>query len=142
MDKPVDFPYIITLVTGDWSGDGHCMDDRNMYRSNFPLKAILEAYQKGVEIIGVDITQYCDEYEDNRIDRPVANSILEKGLIDEFSYDSHDGWGLDDEYVHIVLSEYLKIWIATVKLGNPDIVLEEIKEDGSIDIGGYGLYSV
>ncbi len=46
-----------------------------------------------------------------------------------------------DQNIFICPSSYFQLYCFVIKLGKPTCVIEQIEESGTINIGGYGLYS-
>ena len=125
--------YVYTL--GDWSGDGHEKTEVFTLESSHESSELLNAYRKGVEIIGYDILEYAQEYEDFEIDPIAAESFEKLGV--EFDMDG------DVYYLHHEIM--LDAFIATIKQGDPTILIEIV--DGDEDLVhtfgsmGYGCFS-
>lgn len=126
--------HIIKLVTGDWSGDGHCMTSTKIFKSNVSEDELQQAYRKGVNLVGVDVSRLCENYEDNTIPSETARRINDSipNTFEDDEFEEGGIWTNDDDFTYL--------WIAIAKAGNPDIVMEEIT-GSSINIGGYGLFS-
>ena len=131
----------ISIVVGDWSGDGHDKTENTLIESNLIQEDLLEAFKIGTERIGFDLTKCCTDYEDNDVTEHIEqikplfdNSItlMEEHGIEE-SYRTPGNW--------IVYSYgYLEIYLRICKLGNPQFEYTKAEEDDSIQIGGYGLF--
>jgi len=123
--------YLITLATGDPSGDGHGMRDVYGVKSNLPQAQLLSAFQEGVKLLGYDITRYCQEYEMAEIHPAFLQALKTAGF-----------WGHDgntQEELELSPERFVKIFLFTVKLGNPSFDYSFVNFP-SLNIGGYGLY--
>lgn len=129
---------------GDWSNDGH-----GMYESIMVLvknSEDLEAdYQKGFEKSKLDVTKYCNEYED----RDLPREFLEKLDKSNFDLNNLEDYRYfkaeceDDDSYCSNYEDYFVIWMHIAKLGNEDLEWERIEpsHDRTIQPGGYGLFS-
>jgi hypothetical protein len=73
--------YIVSLVTGDWSGDGHSKHDTCNISSNIDNKAMEEAYQKATKILGFDFcNDIAADYEDSLISKERLDILIKNGL--------------------------------------------------------------
>lgn len=135
--------HIISLVLGDWSGDGHSKTDIVNISSNLSKKEIEKAYSLGTKKIGFDlINDVCADYEDNNL------SAEHWEILKKFGYkeDNIPGDPVDEKDDHagiLVWSDgFVDLYLFIVKLGNDTFqgkILEE-KDNPTIRIGGYGLF--
>lgn len=133
----------IVLAVGDWSGDGHGKADNFVFKTNLTSKEIKEAYKKGVEICGVDITNQCQDYEDSTVTKNVWNNLLKYELISKYhlkEVENEPSWSTIKHNTYLNPEEYVNIWLGIAKLGNPDLEFERSGPENTIPIGGYGLY--
>jgi hypothetical protein len=128
----------IKLTVGDPSGDGHNETRDTVIETNFDINEILEAYEHGCELLGIDLEQCCVKFNDQTIPTEVVAALNAKGLKHLFEISHTQGeapyWTADpDSYTHA--------WMRIAKYGNPKfayaIVTDKIP---SIDIGGYGVF--
>ena len=132
----------ITLEIGDPDGYGHRFRREAVYDFNVgSVKELLSAYQKGCNLIGFDLEEYCQDYEDASIPEKIVKKIM-KVLSDASVSDWFDNETRveDIENIRIDYEVYLSLYLEICKLGNPKLTWEEEFAD-SIDIGGYGLFS-
>jgi hypothetical protein len=125
---------IFEVNIGDWSKDGHNQSKRFLFQTSATREEIKKAYDKGVKILGVDITKYCSDYEDSSLPTEQYDTYIESGwggLEDGFE---------TDEDVHLYITDYLSLWLHTIKIGCDTISIEEINSETSFNIGGYGLF--
>jgi hypothetical protein len=71
--------HLIEIVVGDPSGDGHGQTYTHRIVSNLPPAAVKAAYDKTVREVGVDLTQVCNEWEDNVMPEDAARRLYEAG---------------------------------------------------------------
>jgi|15BtaG_2_1085339.scaffolds.fasta_scaffold01423_5 hypothetical protein len=132
----------VTLEIGDPEGYGHRFRREAVYDFNVEsVKELLSAYQKGTNLIGFDLEETCQDYEDNHIPEKIVKKIM-KGLSDASVSDWFDNEVQAEgiENIRINYEVYLSLYLEICKLGNPKLTWEEEFAD-SIDIGGYGLFS-
>ena len=116
----------------DWD-DGHGKVERVIIKSNFNKDQINVAYKKGVEIVGVNITDACKAFEDNIITKDNIKLLRDSGINIELQND------LDDGEVHLLPNKFCEIFLSICEVGNPMFEYEIFKIP-EIDIGGYGLF--
>ena len=127
--------YIIELIYGDPSCDGHGMSASDFYRSNYKTKNIAKAVAtsevKHNLFFDKDI---CAEYGESTINSDIYDQFFAMG-IDIASYT--EDWGDGEYHVH----DFTGLYLAFAKLSLPDLQTEfmEITAD-SLDIGGYGMF--
>lgn len=125
----------ITLVVGDWSGDGHDKTENIFIKCNRSIDEVNEAYKAGTKIVGFDLVDsLCEEYEDRRIPIEAVTSLQDNGI--EIDWDDEVD---PDVGVNIYHEEFVEIYLAIVKLGDPDFKYER-QSPPVINIGGYGLF--
>lgn len=147
--------YIINLIMGDPSGDGHGNIQYISIKSNLNKNAIQTAYEKGTKLLGFDfVDKVCADYEDNFLHKEEMNKLVKHGFnVDDLgsitSYEKKEALNFikNDEMFY---SNHLRLWtdsfsniyLFIAKLGNKNFKYKILDEnDSSIDIGGYGLYS-
>ena len=129
----------ITIVVGDWSGDGHSQSDTYVVESNLDKPSIERAYRIATRQLGFDlIKDVCEAYEENKIAEEVYEKLVENGInIDGLAKEDE----LDCDYYGMTPDIWLKLYLDVVKLGNPELqysILNDHNEE--LHIGGYGLY--
>ncbi|MBL6991799.1 MAG: hypothetical protein ISR65_18600 [Bacteriovoracaceae bacterium] len=134
--------YEIELQMGDTSCDGHCLKEIKILKSNLSTKQIRKAYQDATNILGFDfINVVAVDYEDSTIKRNMLKKLKDHGItvnIEDLEYvGPTDDPGINPE-------EYLELYVQIIKLGNPDFQykLTNPSWENTIDIGGYGLFSL
>lgn len=131
---------LITLVVGDWSGDGHSQTDKTVIESNLNSQEIGLAYNKAAKLIGFDfIEQVASDYQDNRLLKIDAEKIQKYIKLDNLETPYDEDEDEDDGTYYIDQDTYISIYLNYVKLGNPDFEFKIINID-EIEIGGYGLF--
>lgn len=133
---------VLTLVIGDWSGDGHNATSTIVCESNLTGAEVMQAYLTAVGIVGFDLSaEVACDYGNRILSADKAERLLELG------YDKlHDDQFLDyaeraDDGSWTLYSDesYLDIYLFFVKLGNGEAQITPIDVD-QVAIGGYGLF--
>lgn len=132
----------ITLVVGDWSGDGHDKSATYIIESNLDLEQLSAAYKAGVKLLGTDLVEdTCSDYEDNSFPVEVFNKLQALLVPHKVQLD------LDEDYIEAEVEFRVydsEIWVDLIlgvcKLGNPSLEWSLIDPDASWHIGGYGLF--
>ena len=125
--------YIVRIEVGNIY-DGHCRSDDTYIQSNFTLSKIKKAYNKGIKEVNVDITKFCEEFECDTIPKNVCDQLVKEG------YTFGEGNYSDEFDKQINIYEFVDIWLFIAKKGDKDFYYSYIKNDFSINIGGYGLF--
>lgn len=132
----IDLKHSITLVVGDWSGDGHEKTEKISVVCSHSSKELEEAYNKGTEKLGFNFTQtVAVEYEDNKLYAKEIKLLRANGIDMEFE-DGED----ENGNVCLMVDDFWNLYLAICKLGNPKIEYKEGKQKQKINIGGYGLF--
>ena len=132
----------ITMIIGDWSGDGHRETETEVWLANKDLAAVEEAYEKGSKILGVDIIKtVCVDYEDSSIETELFWKIA--NLCPDFG----EEWDLEGEPPSeenaerpVDSHEWPYLVMAVAKIGDPDLEVAEAPHESTWKVGGYGLY--
>lgn len=134
-----ELPYMINLVVGDWSGDGHNKTEQSTIKCNIEKKELEKAYKKGTKKIGFDLTQeVCEEYEDMSMPITIAEKLKAAG-IDPLEYAEQEE-GREDMSFSYDWIAFIKLWLRIAKLGNPNLEYDMSSSDNqNINVGGYGL---
>jgi hypothetical protein len=136
----------LTLIVGDWSGDGHDKTTRIMIESNLTLEDVEAAFKNGSELIGFDFTkECCADYEETDITNHIKkiktlftkDELKGDRLEEEFDISPH--WQNKDEFI-IGVDGFVGVYLRICKLGNKQFQYKKIEENESITIGGYGLF--
>ena len=123
--------YIVNLIVGDWSLDGHNQTSSVTIESNLSKSEIKEAYKAGTAIVGFDLSsKVCIEYEDYKISEEHLSKLEKCGITVE----------LDDGDLNA--ETFALIYLDIAKLGNPDSEFVIVSSKAAINIGGYGLFSL
>lgn len=59
--------YQFNVNIGDWSDDGHGKTDTFLFESNYPVDHLQKAYKKSVKTTGLELSDVCREYEEDKI---------------------------------------------------------------------------
>lgn len=129
--------FIVNLIIGDSSNDGHGNSIIVTIESNLSITDLKSAFQKGSEYIGIDLYAVDCDYQDPFISFE-DQEVLEKAgfkFPEIIEYDPDYGNGINTNV-------YTEIWLFIVKVGNPNFKYKIVNSDLSIiDIGGYGLFN-
>lgn len=132
--------YTFDLTVGDRWDDGHGKWESVKYKANLPLSKISALYAQAAKTHGLDITDQCEEYEDNELSEDFMAAAQKAFANSPESMDflagiqSEDGrmdyWSFTEFYLHIA------------RLSDRHLEFERIKADDvdELDIGGYGLF--
>lgn len=153
MNNIKELPFVVSLILGDWSHDGHSQTDTVVLKSNLDKKDIQKAYAKGIKKLGFDfINEVCEEYEDSLLPKDKLDLLIKHGLtvkdlglktsyeLDEFAEASTNE---NSNGLSLWINSYTDIYLFIIKLGNKDFEYKILEGDinPSIEIGGYGLYT-
>lgn len=130
---------VVVLMLGDASGDGHDKKEMITIRTNLTKGEMIDAYSKGIQIIGVDvINSVAVDYEDSHITQEQYDAFTRLGYQFFIDQDQKDELESDGS-CFINKEEYVQMYFFTVKTGDSSFqYLEVLGED--IDIGGYGFF--
>ena len=128
----------IQLIAGDWSGDGHNMTDVKTINTNYLVEKIKDCYKQNSNLLNFNMFNFCHHYEDNIISKEVLKPILKILNVNLEFEDNED----DDEDYYISCENWVKLYLSIVSYNNPDFQYEIITPTNSINIGGYGLFSM
>ena len=131
---------IVNLVVGDWSADGHGKTDTFSIKTTFSVADVELAYLQGAQKLGHDIRKSCcQNYEDSCIPIDIMNSLFEHGFdknslerSSDFEEEEYDGFPINQE-------DWVKIFLFTCKLGDPNFKYSYVK-GCTLNIGGYGFF--
>jgi hypothetical protein len=138
-----ELKYIVELLMGDPSGDGHDKHTTIHIRSNLSAEQIEIAFRKGTNKIQLDITQCCADYEDNSLTKKQFEILKQAGWDPEncwnYNYAKEHGQLDDDDSFSLSTDEFANIYVFTVQKGDSSFEYERLSFE-CIDIGGYGLF--
>ncbi len=129
--------HLIVLSVGDAdNGDGHGKNKKFYVMTNRGSDQIAEAYEHGVNVIGVDIEELTRECDASKID---AKSIA------KLSRSGFDVSGIDPDF-SINAKRYVQIFMhiavcgSAVLTDSPEPISWDFASVDKLDIGGYGLF--
>jgi len=74
--------YIVTLVLGDPSHDGHNQEEKFTYKSNYSESDIRKAYRESCEKLGFDFSSTCcSDYEDATIRKRYVDILVKHDIL-------------------------------------------------------------
>ena len=144
----------ITLVLGDWSGDGHDKTRMISILSNLDKDTLFAAYKKASKKLGFSfIDDVCGDYEDSLLPKEKLNILIKNGFkIENLGFNKTNTYLLNEaneafnesgsDGLYLSEETYTNIFLFIVKLGNKDFKYEILKGklNPTLDIGGYGLF--
>jgi hypothetical protein len=90
-------------------------------------------------VVGVDLTRdVCREYEDSTLPADVLVKLTDAGFTIPGVADPKAAICDDTEY--LTPEEFAEIWLFIARKGDPDLKVEIVEDEPSINIGGYGLF--
>jgi hypothetical protein len=122
--------HVFTLVVGDWSHDGHNLTDNFEVECSHSLEDTKAAFEKGTKVLGFNIMEQCEEYEDDTLNKEQLAALVEHG----FEFDAEEA----EEGLHPEL--FAEIVMFTATLGEPKLYWKFTKGKSNWCVGGYGLY--
>jgi hypothetical protein len=129
----------IRLVVGDWSTDGHSMAKEVSVLSNRRDRDLSKAYAKGVRVVGVDLTKdVCREYEDSSLPAEVLVKLTAAGY--QIPGVEHPETAICEDTEYLTPEEFAELWLFIARKGDPELRVEVVEGEPSINIGGYGLF--
>lgn len=134
------------LVVGDWSCDGHEKQDNILIVSNLTSEEIARAYQKGVKVVGFDLTEeVAVDYEDSSLSEEQQKMLLKANCpLEEISFNyryakEHPEVGGD--WASFSGGEFAELYLWFVEQGNPNFKFEYVAPNvPRLNVGGYGCY--
>lgn len=147
----------ITLVVGDWSGDGHGRTQIVGVVANMTRRAVEQAYLDGCAKVGINLSDnVCRGYEDNSIDTIDMNKLISAGVVERYERKTDEytfvefflsnkqhlmvAWEEDEVGVYNTMPEaFATLYMGIAQLGDPNLEWTIVNPD-TINIGGYGLF--
>jgi len=125
-------PYLVPIVFGDWSNDGHRDTERMYVWSNKGIAAWRRAFAEGCARTGVDLAEsIAANYED----RSIAPDDLARLRASGFSYDL-------EEEGEVNIDEFAEMFFHLVRVGDPEITFTRMEfstHHMEVHPGGYGI---
>lgn len=138
MVAPANMPFLVPIVFGDWSNDGHNESSRMYVFSTHDIAAWRKALADGNQAVGVNLGEICSGYGDRTVDPTVLETLRLAGW--EGKYDEYDLRGGKTRFNTGIFQD---LFFFLIGKGNPDIQYIPI-EAGShrmeVHPGGYGLF--
>lgn len=129
--------HIVQIEVGDSGGDGHGKHETFTYSCTHDSFEVKQAFKKGTDILGFDITKYCDDYEDNSIPQDVYEKLVELNAIPEWLISYVDEF---EEEPYVDAETYANIYMLTAQKGLPELRYT-MRRNPAIKAGGYGLFT-
>lgn len=134
----MDMNHIVQIEIGDSSGDGH--DKRELFTFSCTHSAfdVREAFRRGSEIVGFNLTEYCEAYEDNSVPQEVFEKLKEHGAISSWLANDIEEYNNGEPYLD--QETYVKSYMIIAQKGLPELRYS-MRRSPAIKAGGYGLFS-
>lgn len=128
----------ITLCVGDWSNDGHGRtEDIIVDIAGLGASRLRNAYARGAEKTGVDISTICEGYEENFLSPDDIEKLSAFGIIVATRGDD-----MGDSGAYVSPGEYARLWMLIATVGDPSLDWRILPDNREwVDIGGYGCFS-
>ena len=129
---------LIRITAGDAWNDGHGKTDDILYDVNVSSKELEDYFEEGSKILGFNLTEQFEEYEDNVLSGDIyeklkkqfpENSVVKSLVIEPW-----------ETTRRMYSSQFIELYMMIAKLGC-DQLTYSLAEYEEIDIGGYGLFS-
>jgi len=128
--EETDAKYRFKIIIGDWSGDGHGKSDYFVFRSNYDVKDIQQAYKDSCKLTGVQFNDNENNYTGKDLYRQEDRMICveyEEYHISEFAVDVLKKYNIDtkkfDEYVKV--DDFADLIMDFIKLSLPNMIYRE-----------------
>lgn len=132
--------YKFRMSIGDWSDDGHGKHEDFIIESNHPVDVVREAHFRIKEVTGIDIEDFCCDYEDSSVPKEIENKLKDMGFEFEYAGTTY-------------AKEMALLWMFLLQKANPELELKIINDDipnlhfygcdkkrRHISFVGYGLF--
>ena len=127
----------IKIVVGDWSGDGHSMTSEYTYDCSINKEELQKAFKEGSEIIGFNLSDICEDYEDNKISEDCVEKVFNH--LPDFNFEDFTKEEYDNECdLTLTPDDFVKLYFEIARLGK-NFIYNKVESE-SINIGGYGLF--
>eukprot|EP00759_Apiculatamorpha_spiralis_P045053 PhF_6_TR4182/c0_g1_i3/m.5620 len=132
---------LISLVVGDWSGDGHGQTHTIYVKCNCSSQDLQSAFQKGCTKLNFQFQKViASEYEKSTITKAQVKLLLDGGvayakeILHCIELNRCDIYSLE-------MDSYINLWIEIAKIGEPSLIVSK-SDVQTVVIGGYGLFSL
>lgn len=130
--------YLIKLIIGDQSQDGHGRTSELIIDANISSYEIKQAYKKGCKIVGFNlIKKFCISLNDSGFPVECINDLIKLG----FDIKKLSSYMKEDEEDYLNEDEFSIIYLFIVSLGYPEFRYTFLESE-PISIGGYGLFYI
>ncbi len=135
-----DLLYLIGLVLGDESGDGHDKTYQYSIYSNLDDEQLREAFKSGCNKVDVEFSDIvAEEYEECMLKSDILEKLQKAGLNISSIFE-HYHYAKDTGEYRLNTKSFTLIWLWIAQQGNPNFKYEFIKNK-QIYLGGYGLFT-
>lgn len=128
---------IVEITVGDWTGDGHGLDDHYFYDINLDSdQKLREAHNKGSNLLNINLDKFCKYDQDPYFPCKIYDELVALGLPNKCIYSNHN------DAIRMTPSIYVEAYMLIAKSGNPLLEYKKITSFGEvIHLDGYGLYN-
>ncbi len=130
--------FLIPIVFGDWSGDGHSDSGREYVWSNRLVPEWKLALAAGQRAVGVVLKDICGRNNERTIADDVVSTLRSNGFTHEFECNKYGG-----EPQEMTSHDFKEIFFFLVEKGDPNLRYQRIQygtHSQEVHPGGYGLY--
>lgn len=138
MATPTTLTHTLVLRMGDPSDDGHGKVDTVAYKTNKTSQEIDGLYSAARKMYDLDITAYCEDYEDNELPQEFIDACKKSFAAYPDAMKLIEGIESEENNIHT--DEFAEMFLTIAKLMDATLEWEKTYEDGILDIGGYGLF--
>ena len=121
--------YIIGLPVGDYSGDGHEKCDIFYVFSEKPFEAVRDAHFAIPERTGIDITSFCNEYEDNEIPVEIVWKLGQMGFPAEQKFMKSGQKYFMENAEQDCPAIMADLWVFLLNKSDPELHIQRILTD-------------
>jgi hypothetical protein len=135
-----DLLYLIGLVLGDESGDGHDKFYQYSIYSNLDDEQLREAFKSGCNKVDVEFSDIvAEEYEECMLKSDILEKLQKAGLNISSIFEQYH-YAKDTGEYRLNTKSFTLIWLWIAQQGNPNFKYEFVKNK-EIYLGGYGLFT-
>ena len=134
----IENQFLIKILVGDTSADGHGHTDSSIIISNIKSYQIRDAYQRGSAKIGVNLELLVTNSDDEEyvmLSKDKLRPLIDHELLEEKDFDEEENTA-----IHISADLYIHLWLQIAQKGNAEFVYTRMDNKMSeLDLGGYWL---
>jgi hypothetical protein len=141
---------IIKIQTGDPGGDGHGRSNTWYFKVNYPIQSLKDAYNKSVEVTGIDLKRECNEYQKAQMSDDCIKSLHKNGVevLDFFEMDWDDKKSVqeiiesEDFEKYMEIEDFVMLIMKFISISMPEDFVYSQHNNNIQSLGtfGYGFY--